>query len=36
MKEHPVWLIVVLILVALFLARFIVSTDGCGMGTTPS
>jgi len=35
MKEYPVWLIAVLIAVALFLARFIVSTNGCGMGTTP-
>jgi hypothetical protein len=34
-KEYPVWLIVVLILVALCLARFIVSTNECGMGTPP-
>jgi hypothetical protein len=34
-KEYPVWLIVVLILVALFLARYIVSTNGCGMEAPP-
>ena len=33
-KEYPVWLIVALVLVGLYLARFIVSTDGCGMGIT--
>jgi len=27
-KEYPVWLIVALVLVGLYLARFIVSTDG--------
>ena len=31
MKEYPVWLIVVLVLLALLWARYIVSTNGCGM-----
>jgi hypothetical protein len=36
MKEYPVWLIVVLVLLALFLALYIVSTNGCGMEAGPT
>jgi hypothetical protein len=35
MKEYPVWLIALLIVVALFLARYIVNTNGCGMEAPP-
>ena len=34
-KEYPLWLILALVLVALFLARYIVSTNGCGMEAPP-
>lgn len=30
-KEYPVWLIVVLVFAALFLAQYIVSTNGCAL-----
>ena len=36
MKEYPVWLFVVLVLLALFLALYIVSTNGCGMEAGPT
>jgi len=34
-KEYPVWLIVVLVFVALYMGQYIVSTNGCGMWAPP-